>query len=106
MDFLKTDPLSIDLTNLTDRSEPSKNMYYDAINERLNFTDFYFATGKDILALHLYNPMFEGIDTDFIIWSPPIGYRNNREAWLSYDVKQEVLVNKNSTSTTGRNILY
>ncbi len=35
-----------------------------------------------------------GNDSDYLIFSPPINYENNRETWLKYDGKQKVLVDR------------
>ncbi len=98
--YLKIDPLTIELTNLTDKCSYNQNKYYPFISNKYGDSHFLYTVADSVIKYKLYMPLYEGSDTDYLIFSPVITYDDNRENWLKYDGKQKVLFDKRYATKT------
>lgn len=92
INYLNIDPTTVELTNLTEKCIYEKNMYYDTIRNLTNSPDFYYVCSDSLLKYGLYPVIQAGMNADYVISSPRIEYANNRETWLRYDGKKDVLI--------------
>lgn len=96
--YLKTDPLTIELTNLTEKCPSQRNLYYNSLVAINNNEGFMYSTYDKIDSLKLTNAIYGSIDCDYIILSPPVKMINNRESWLLSAEKQFYKIPENILS--------
>jgi len=103
-----TNPITIDISSLIDncphcKKSYERNKYYDKIIPILpNKNIFYSISRNNLKNYNLNTKIQASMSTDYLIYSPPIKYKNNRETWLQYDGKQAFLVDKKYYITNKR----